>query len=133
MIQPKKKIIRKKVSKKRGSSFAGIVRLCSILFLLLILVFSVCTVGYVIFFRTVYAQQIPPSINSAIAFEEPAPPHQNNHMGLSIIPLRGRIMENPDVLPVYRGELMFKGSLASKHHRHFRLGLVTCLDGFEIA
>jgi hypothetical protein len=94
MIQPKKKIVRKKASKKKGSAFGGIARLCSILFLLLVLVFSVCTVGYVIFFRTVYAQEIPPSINSAIVFEEPDPPPQNNHTGFTIIPLRGDYRES---------------------------------------
>lgn len=81
MIQPKKKIVRKRASKKKGSPLGGIIRLCSVLFLLLVLIFSVCTVGYVIFFRTVYAQEIPPSINSAIVFEELDPPPPNNHLG----------------------------------------------------
>ena len=74
MIHRKKKIIRKKVSKKKGSVFVGIARLCSVLFLFLILVFSVCTVGYVIFFRTVFAQEIPPSMKSTVVFEESNPP-----------------------------------------------------------
>lgn len=74
MIQRKKKTIRKKVSKKKGLPFGGFVRLCSLLFLFLVLVFSVCTVGYVIFFRTVLANEIPLSNKSAIVFEEPDPP-----------------------------------------------------------
>ena len=102
MIQRKKKTIRKKVSKKKGSPLGGLVRLCSALFLFLVLVLSVCTVGYVIFFRTVFAQEIPQPINSAIVFEEPAPQTQNNHMGFSKIPLSGGIIENPDFLPVYQ-------------------------------
>ena len=70
MIHRKKKKTRKKVSKKKGSVFAGIVRFGALLFLLLVFVFSVGTAGYVIFFRTVYAQQILPSINSAIVIIE---------------------------------------------------------------
>lgn len=74
MIQRKKKRTRKKVSKKKGSVFAGIVRFGALLFLLLVFVFSIGTAGYVIFFRTVYAQQILPSSNNAIVFEEPNSP-----------------------------------------------------------
>ena len=74
MIHRKKKRTRKKVSKKKGSVFVGIVRFGVLLFLLLVFVFSVGTVGYVIFFRTVYAQQILPSINSAIVDEELSSP-----------------------------------------------------------
>jgi len=74
MVQRKKKIIRKKISKKKGSLWSNIFRLFAILFLLFLLIFSVCTVGYVIFFRTVFAQEILPSIKSAIVFEEPNPP-----------------------------------------------------------
>ena len=74
MILRKKKRTRKKVSKKKEPGFAGIVRFGALLLLLLVFVFSVGTAGYVIFFRTVYAQQILPSINSAIVFEEPNSP-----------------------------------------------------------
>ena len=74
MIPRKKKITRKKVSKKKGSVFAGIVRFGALLFVLLVLFFSVGTVGYVIFFRTVYAQQTLPSIKSVIVFEVPNSP-----------------------------------------------------------
>ena len=74
MTLSKKKITRKKTSKKKGSVFRGLLRLCSLLLLLFVLAFSVCTVGYVIFFRTVFAQEILPAIKSAIVFEEPDPP-----------------------------------------------------------
>jgi uncharacterized protein len=73
MLPQKKKTPRKKASKKNGSAFRSIVRLCSLLVLLLVLVFSVCTAGYVIFFRTVFAEEIPPSIKNGIVFEEPDP------------------------------------------------------------
>ncbi len=52
---PPKKAPRKKASKKKGLAIRSIVRLFSFLILFLVLVFSVCTVGYVIFFRTVFA------------------------------------------------------------------------------
>lgn len=39
--------------------------------MLLVLTFSVCAVGYVIFFRTVVAQEISPTLRSVIVFEEP--------------------------------------------------------------
>ena len=62
------------MTKKKKSVSVGLVRIFSLLFLLIILVFSVCSVGYVIFFRTVFAQQILPTIKNAIVFEEPNPP-----------------------------------------------------------
>lgn len=49
-------------------------RLCTFAVLFLMLVLSVCAVGYVIFFRTVFAQEIPSAQKSAIVFEEPNPP-----------------------------------------------------------
>jgi hypothetical protein len=74
MTPPKKKNTRKKASKKKGLVFISVARLSALLFLLIILVFSVCTVGYVIFFRTVLTQEMLPGIRSAIVFEEPNPP-----------------------------------------------------------
>jgi hypothetical protein len=59
MIQPKRRLSKKKVSKKKGSFSIGIIRLFSFLVLFFILVFSVCSVGYVIFFRTAFASEIP--------------------------------------------------------------------------
>lgn len=74
MIFRKKKITRRKRPKKKGATLASILRLSSLLLLLIVLVFSVATVGYVIFFRTVFAQEILPKLKSAIVFEEPDPP-----------------------------------------------------------
>lgn len=49
-------------------------RLCAFAVLFLMLVVSVCAAGYVIFFRTVFAQEIPPEQMNAVVFEEPNPP-----------------------------------------------------------
>ncbi len=64
---------RKKPVKKKGF-FPGIGRLFLFLFLFFGLIFSLCTAGYVIFFRTVFAQEIMPGLKSNIVFEEPNPP-----------------------------------------------------------
>ena len=85
MTPPKKRTTRKKTSKKKGLVFISSTRLCALLFLLIILVFSVCTVGYVIFFRTVFAQEIMPGTRNAIVFEEPNPP-------VDLEPLKGKKM-----------------------------------------
>ncbi len=74
MIVRKKRVTRKKVTRNKGSVFRLLLRLCSVLLLLFVLFFSVCAVGYVIFFRTVFAQQILPAFKSAIVFEESDPP-----------------------------------------------------------
>jgi uncharacterized protein len=74
MISRKKKVTQKKSSRSKGSVFRSLIRLFSLLLLLFVLFFSVCTVGYVIFFRTVFAKEILPTIKSAIVFEEPDPP-----------------------------------------------------------
>lgn len=65
--------VRKKTKKKSTVNF---MRLFTIAGLLFFLVLSVCTVGYVIFFRTVFAQEILPRIKEGIVFEEPDPPVQ---------------------------------------------------------
>lgn len=51
----------------------NLIRLGSLLFLLVILLVSLCTAGYVIFFRTVISQQTAPSKKSAIACVERQP------------------------------------------------------------
>ena len=43
-------------------------------FLTVMVVVSVFAAGYVIFFRTVFAQEIPPGFKNGIVFEEPDPP-----------------------------------------------------------
>jgi len=58
MTQPKRRLSKKKVSKKKGSFSISIIRLFSFLVLFLILVFSVCSVGYVIFFGTAFADEM---------------------------------------------------------------------------
>lgn len=55
MTEPKRRLSKKKVSKKKGSFSISIIRLFSFLVLFLILAFSVCSVGYVIFFGTAFA------------------------------------------------------------------------------
>ena len=64
---------RKKPVKKQ-ILFPGIGRLLLFLFLFFVLIFSLCTAGYVIFFRTVFAQEIMPALKNNIVFEEPNPP-----------------------------------------------------------
>ena len=66
----KRKISRKK--KQPGS--LNFLRLLWFVVLLLFLGISVCSVGYVIFFRAVFAQEILPTIKDSIVFEEPDTP-----------------------------------------------------------
>ena len=65
---------RKKKPAKKNWLFPSAGRLFIFLFLFLFLIFSLCTAGYVIFFRTVFAQEIMPSLKNNIVFEEPNPP-----------------------------------------------------------
>lgn len=74
-------VTRKKTTRKSKKKpvtkqvlFPGIGRLLLFLFLFAVLLFSICTAGYVIFFRTVFAQEIMPSLKDNIVFEEPNPP-----------------------------------------------------------
>lgn len=68
----KRPLKRTKNRKKTGS--LNLTRLLSFALLLVVLAISVVAVGYVIFFRTVVAQEILPALRSAIVFEEPDPP-----------------------------------------------------------
>lgn len=65
-------------SKKKPATkqvlFPGIGRLLLFLLLFSVLIFSLCSAGYVIFFRTVFAQEIMPALKNNIVFEEPNPP-----------------------------------------------------------
>ncbi|TKB06340.1 divergent polysaccharide deacetylase family protein [Desulforhopalus sp. IMCC35007] len=65
---------RKKKSSKKNWLFPSAGRLFLFILLFLFLIFSLCTAGYVIFFRTVFAQEIMPSLKNNIVFEEPDPP-----------------------------------------------------------
>jgi len=53
MLFGKKKVTRKKRATKKRPAAGSIIRWCSLLLLFLVLIFSVCTAGYVIFFQTV--------------------------------------------------------------------------------
>jgi len=64
---------KKRPVKKQGF-FPGIGRLLLFLLLFFVLIFSLCTAGYVIFFRTVFSQEIMPGLKNNIVFEEPDPP-----------------------------------------------------------
>lgn len=67
----KKKRPLKKTRNRKKTGFFKPARLLSFIVLLIVLAFSVCAVGYVIFFRTVVAQEILPGLRGAIVFEEP--------------------------------------------------------------
>jgi polysaccharide deacetylase 2 family uncharacterized protein YibQ len=69
----RKSPLKKNRNRKKTGSF-NVVRLLSFALLLVVLAISVVAVGYVIFFRTVVAQEILPALRSAIVFEEPNPP-----------------------------------------------------------
>ncbi|MFH0783245.1 MAG: divergent polysaccharide deacetylase family protein [Pseudomonadota bacterium] len=74
MKPPKKKRSTKKARSRNKTGSFNLIRVLSYTIFLLLLVFSVCAVGYVIFFRTVVAQEIPPALRGDIVFEEPDPP-----------------------------------------------------------
>lgn len=61
----------KKAANRENTRFSKLPRILSLIALLCFLVFSVCAVGYVVFFRTVLAQEIPRDTNSTLVFEEP--------------------------------------------------------------
>ncbi|MFT5702522.1 MAG: polysaccharide deacetylase 2 family uncharacterized protein YibQ [Desulforhopalus sp.] len=65
--------------------FPSFGRLLLFLFLFLVLIFSICTAGYVIFFRTVFAQEIMPQLKNSIVFEEPDPPVPQNEDKIVLI------------------------------------------------
>jgi polysaccharide deacetylase 2 family uncharacterized protein YibQ len=68
-----KRPLKKTKNRKKTGSF-NLARLLSFVLLLVVLAISVVAVGYVIFFRTVVAQEILPALRNAIVFEEPDPP-----------------------------------------------------------
>ena len=104
MIFRKKKITRRKRAPKKREMFGTILRLSSLLILLVVLVFSVCTVGYVIFFRTVFAQEILPILKSAIVFEEPNPPALVGIEPASEIERKDELETPPEAVPVLEME-----------------------------
>ncbi len=64
----------KKTGTRKKPRPLNVTRLLFFALLLVMLAISVVAVGYVIFFRTVVAQEILPALRSAIVFEEPDPP-----------------------------------------------------------
>jgi hypothetical protein len=135
MIRRKKRIIRKKGSKNKGSVFVSLIRLGSMLLVFLILVFSVCTAGYVIFFRTVLAEETPSGRNSVILRAAQFRPHQTGCWRFQPgFPLsRQQVIRNESRLFSRSPGLMFERSLTGEHHGDFGVCFVTGLDGFEIA
>ena len=71
-----RQVKKRKLKKKKKSSPKGVVfrKLLLVLFFTAIVLFSLCTAGYVIFFRTVFAGESQPAGNNDIVFEEPDPP-----------------------------------------------------------
>ncbi len=86
MIPPKKKRPLKKARHRKRTGLFNPLRFLSYTLLLMLLVFSVCAVGYVIFFRTVVAQEIPPALRGEIVFEEPDPPVQSEDVAVRPLP-----------------------------------------------
>ncbi len=86
MNPPKKKRPLKKARNRKKTGSFNLVRFLSYALLLMLLVFSVCAVGYVIFFRTVVAQEIPPALHGEIVFEEPDPPGQSEDVAVKVLP-----------------------------------------------
>lgn len=73
----KTKSKRKRTAKKKGWLADNLGRILVFFFLFLFLLFSLLTASYVIFFRTVFASELPVSTGENIVFEEPDPPvHQ---------------------------------------------------------
>jgi uncharacterized protein len=91
MNPPKKKRPPKKARNRNKNRVFNLARLLSFIVLLLVLAFSVCAVGYVIFFRTVVAQEILPALRRAIVFEEPDPPVHGEE--LAVKPIEEKAVE----------------------------------------
>ena len=73
MIRDNRKRPRKKGRKSKKPGYINIKKICILAALFVVLILSVCVLGYVIFFRTILAQEILPALRRAIVFEEPAP------------------------------------------------------------
>jgi polysaccharide deacetylase 2 family uncharacterized protein YibQ len=71
MASSKKKTRSKK---KKPSRFFSVRKLIMVFFLTAMVLLSMFAAGYVIFFRTVFADEIPSSLNNGVVFEEPDPP-----------------------------------------------------------
>ncbi|MBW1637174.1 MAG: divergent polysaccharide deacetylase family protein [Deltaproteobacteria bacterium] len=71
MARSKKKTGSKK---KKPARFFSVGRLVVVFLLTVMVLLSVFAAGYVIFFRTVFAQDIPSGVSNGFIFEEPDPP-----------------------------------------------------------
>lgn len=91
MNPPKKKRPLKKARNRKKSSSFNLTRFLSYILLLLVLTFSVCALGYVIFFRTVIAREIPIALGSTTVFEEPDP--QVHEEELKIKPIGVKVVD----------------------------------------
>lgn len=74
MAQANKKRQKRKPARKSNKLFAHLNKILTFVFIMIVFLVSVGAVGYVIFFRTVFAEEILPNLKSAIVFEEPDPP-----------------------------------------------------------
>lgn len=84
-VSKKAKPIKKRVSKKKQRAQLPVLRLLTLLAIFLLLGITVSVAGYVIFFRTVFAQEILPTIRNEIVFEEPDPPSSTDPIDPQII------------------------------------------------
>ncbi len=81
MNSPKSRCSPGKARPRQAKKSFNLARFLSFLLLLLVLTFSLCAVGYVIFFRTVVAGELPPASHEAVVFEEPDPPGHKEENG----------------------------------------------------
>ncbi len=89
MNPPKKRRPLKKARNRRKPGSSNLTRILSYFLLLLVLTFSVCAVGYVIFFRTVVAGELPPVLLGGTSFEEPTPPVDKEKR--KVLPIEDRV------------------------------------------
>ncbi len=73
MASPKKRV-RSRARKKKNSLFPFFRKIALFCLMAAMVGFTVFAAGYVIFFRTVFAQEILPALKNDIVFEEPDPP-----------------------------------------------------------
>ncbi|MGW8193960.1 MAG: divergent polysaccharide deacetylase family protein [Desulforhopalus sp.] len=79
MILRKKRKVRKKTSaRKKKKTSIPVGRICAAVLLLVILIVSVCAVGYVIFFQTAFAADSVTADGDTVVFEEPNPPDHDS-------------------------------------------------------
>ena len=90
-MPPTKKKPRPRKKAKKPAGFFSIKKVVLFFFLTMLVVVSVFAAGYVIFFRTVFAGEIPTNPQSGIVFEEPDPP--DHEEPVSDLPDEGTLPE----------------------------------------